>query len=431
MIRLLSRSLLAIVVLGSIDLSAEPAPVRSQLVAVDATHAEFIIYRQSERRTVSFSDLEIWPNIPPDQHPLRFFYDGDTDYRQLFLENGFARLKEGVTGPPELVAAQDRAKTQQVGMWAPPRKLESTSTAQTATTATATASSTTTAEPEPAPTPPEPSWWSRTWTWIAGDQARGLAVQMVRSIVLVVGFFGAFEFIGVFIRWRRRFRVDVIFFGQISVGKTWLWLRTVHPNVSATTLEGQRPTQGAAAKKLHRMPMGDYTMRPVFNDLPGSRPGAQLTQLLDRRRFWRLQNTVFPQKRVWVISLASTIDKSVTRESAPEKRVNRDHLTEQYGSLVLYEAALREPHTHKPALVVICITKADLFADDEDALKPGRLASTEISKVFFESVRRLETVCKEEHVRCVAIITSARLGWGCENFVKGLRDAFYPPERAA
>lgn len=403
---------------------AQPSDVRSQLISSNPTGADVAIYRLDSRRTISFDEIELWDKIPPSEHPLRFFYNGDVDYRVIFLQEGFAKLRPGVDVPAELVAAEARAKRSQVGLWAPPpAPVPKPSPQPEVATPTS---------PDPPPTPErKPSWWTLAWSWLSGERGKGILVQIVRSIVVLISFFGAYEFVGILIRWRRRFRVDVIFFGQISVGKTWLWLRTLHPGVSSSTLTSQLPSKMSSKKKLHRMPMGDYTMRPVFTDMPGSRPGAQLTQLVDRRRLWWLQNAIFPQKRVWVISLASTIDNGVTRSHPFEERVRKEHLDRQYGSLVLYEAALREPKTHKPAMVIICITKADLFADDEGDLKAGRRAHSEVLDVFSDSIRRLESVCKEEHVPVTTITTSALFGWGCQNFTDALRDAFYPPAAAA
>jgi hypothetical protein len=370
--------------------AADGAP-RSQvkIISVSRDELKYVELTPSSVVRVAPMHIILWGHIPADKDPQRFYWDAPVDVEALYLERGYAKLRDKGTAPPTLVEAERQAQAAKLGMWAP------------------------------APV--------AVWRTVATTGGSGLLAQIGRIAVVIVGFCGGWELLGAFIRWRRRYRVDVMFFGSMSVGKTWLWLRTMHPNVSAATLRQQRATLANAAKTLPPMPVGEYTMKPVFADMAGSRPGEQLTHLVDRRRFWWLQKLVFPQKRVWIISLAPTTDSSVTRSSSPELRLDRDHMQRQLGWLVLYEAALREPQTHKPALVVICLTKVDLFVDDESDLAPNRPGGHDIRQYFRESISRLEAICREEHVPSIVVLTSALHGWGRRDFGDALRDAFFPP----
>lgn len=160
-------------------------------------------YEISRSGEQDISMLDHWTSAPLDKLLVRKIFDGERDFRLYLLQNGLAKLKRGVIYPAVLSVAQEQAINLEQGMWS---KL----------------------------TPPLPPKRSNQRSLDSPTLSFFLRRDTLWGLtgILFSAFFGVQWW-----RWRDRHKLRLIFLGEPSSGKTWLWSRLLQRNISLEKLK--------------------------------------------------------------------------------------------------------------------------------------------------------------------------------------------------
>ncbi|MFH0988860.1 MAG: hypothetical protein V1799_02470 [bacterium] len=333
-------------------------------------------YRYGSTSTLSFPDIELWQNKLGIQDPLRLLWSKEPDLRLTLLSLGYAKLRNKDSAPSEYLKAQNDAIAQHVGMWAEQSN----------------------------PEPPDINW---------GEFLKSFLAILGALVTLL----GIPEIIKLIRAWRKRRRLDLVFLGRRSTGKTWIWNKLVDRDISLIELEKIESNIISKRKTSPtRMPMGDFVVVPIYIDTPGGNVGEQVNVMMeDKRRFQWLYNIVAPKKSVWIILLSTTEDRRVTKDSNHEIKYDQDFIEQQFGSLDLPIGILSSRRGIKPEMVILCISKFDLYASHCDPLDNETLESQkELSKVFLRHIERVKSECENKHVPYKLIFCSALRYWNID-----------------
>jgi len=360
-----------------------------QVLKVEPSGVQYSTLQVVETKKQSLEGLQLWSSIPKDQ--ILGFWSEEPDFKENLLQKGFAQLKDPAAAPPHLREAQESAKSAGLGIWAKPSS-------------------------PPRPTQPTPAPVGTASAPFAPD-LKWLGV-VARAIFAIIAFIGGGQVIYLVWAYFHRQRVSLILLGEPNTGKSWLWYRLVDPTLQEAGLRKVRKSDARAELKHSKIPMGKFEIFPIYTDIPGSRSGEQLTELLDRKWFRSLQRLLLPQKRVWLIVLAPAVDLS-------SGKIDQGDLNEQYGALKMYAAVVASRKTPKPDFVAICIAKADLFMERPPSDSTSQAAQAELLREFHPHTTLLEKTCKAHGVRTEVIICSALRAWGTDRILKALERACY------
>lgn len=363
-------------------------------------------YGLGPTRKVSLPEIEIWKEKLSSYHPSRVFYwDKEPDIKKMLLQNGLARLKDDGTAAPEYIEAQNEAKSQALGMW----KASSAGT-----------------QPEAKPSLP-----ARILKTLKGLNWRDIGLVAGSLLIGVTGWYGGSAFIGLIRDWRRRYQIACILLGRPSTGKSWLWHRMLYSNLSQEEFHKIDRTEATIRTRSTRSkPMGRYEVTPVYVDTPGAQPGQQLTSMMeDSVKSRRLRRFLRPSRSAWIIVLASTPDKSVTRTTEQTRKTDSAYIEQQLGHLDLPLGFLDSDRMPKPQMVIICLAKFDLFADHA----PDDPSSSEVKKqldgLFKRHISRIQNVCRRRSIPSAKVFCSAVKGWGVPDILASIEAALFGERR--
>jgi hypothetical protein len=369
-------------------------------------------YSVSSTQTLDFPDLEIWSERLGRRDPFSMYMGTIPDFKLRLLEQGYARLKDETSASREYVEAQKTAKAAGYGMWPEPK-----------------------VNPQPSLIPQETPFPSPAPTAEATPVAESTPfLQILRDLpwrtilkifVVILGLVGLPAIVKVLVQWRRRHLVYLIFVGLQSTGKTWLWNRISDPDITEEELGKIEKTDLMLKKKAPRKkPMGKYEIIPVYYDIAGGQAGKQVTTLLDgNRRFQKLRKFLVPRKSVWILMLATTQDKTVDFNSPSDKKVDPLFISEQLGHLYLPLGIATSEVTTKPEMVITCIGKFDIFADNNPN---DAHAKEHLEEIFRPHINRIRDDCKRMRIPTEKVFCSARKAWGTDKVLRHLEKALYP-----
>lgn len=373
---------------------------------------EYKIYTDAGTKTVSLDGLVLWDAIPPGDDPTNHWWSYEPDFRIHLLQKGLARLKAPGTAEPSLREAEQKARSEKLGMWAPPppAPTPSPSTSDIA---------------EPQPEPPVADTSSATTSEGGTETPPTPWIPSLRQFgVAIVTFFGGWQLLLLVWAYFHRHRVYLVLLGEPNTGKSWLWRRLVDPTASEIDIRQVLKSDAIARLKRSKIGMGKFEIVPIYTDVPGNQAGEQLSQLIDRKWFRLLQRLFFPQRRVWVILLAPT-----TNDESPNAgdfgSIDRDDLNKQLGALKLYVGVLASKKTPKPDFVAICIAKADRFMTQAPNDTQSKAAHDQLITIFKDHITFLQTACKDREVPHVLVVCSALKGWGSKRILEALHMTCY------
>lgn len=338
---------------------------------------------EAQPRLTTLNNVRLWSGIDQTD-PLDGFYSrSEPDWTLEFLERGLAQLEDYSSAPTSHRAAQQAAREARLGIWA--------------------------SDVAAGPAPPERVLdWNRIREWVVLYGGLGAVIVALIAIFRLVR------------RVIRRRRVYLIFLGPQSTGKTWLWTRIINPKVSRQTLEQIKQSPRRDLLKGPRPEvMGRYEVRPIYIDLPGGKPGEHLMELLTNKR-------LRPRKHVWIITLSTTPRQDVTKDSSETDKVDRDYISEQRGYIALPLAVLQARKIRRPAMVIVAITKFDLFADREPNDPSSEPARIFLAQLFAEHIKRIKNECAGRKVPYALEFCSALVGWSVPDLSHDIRDALFP-----
>lgn len=429
----LSLSLPAVMLISLIVVTVTLAqqPPQKGYISELVTEDELIyrIYTYSETLTLDLSDLELWSDIV-GKDPIGMIYWQEPDFRLILLQEGLARLRNESSASEQYVSAQNQAQADGLGMWfvpptstptvAPSPTWTRTPTPRPELTATPTSQPMPTSTATPSPTPSIGEMFQGAVSNIPWD-------RVGRTAIAVIGFLGAIEFMRLIVSFYRRHRVTLIILGEKSTGKTWLWTRLKNKNAKLTDMPVDNVTTEVEQHRLGMITMGDYKIYPKLVDLPGRPESTQADWLIDNRRLHFLRRLSVRQKRVWIIVLATTQQKTATRDSAESIKINTRFMDQQLGYLALPMGLLGAKGIRRPECVVVCVAKVDLFMTHDPQLNPSDPALERLAEMFGEHIRRVKTDCAHLGIPFVHEFVSAKEGWGRASLMEAIQSALYGP----
>lgn len=366
-----------------------------------------LVYRSAEygvpeTDTVNLDGLEVFPDaIGTD--PINVLYWERPDFKRVLLRQGLARLREGAPAEVTHVAAQDSARVEGRGWWVRslPAQADGGGAADSLASSDSLAS---TGGIDEVGTPRQRDF---SWIW--------------KGLVAAVTAFGGYGLSQILWTWFHRHKVRLILLGEPATGKSWFWHRMINPQISEFDLGEAHRNQGVGVASAEYMRVSKYTLVPEFIDVPGRQTGEQLSQLIDKRRFRFIRLLLSPQKRIWIIFLSPSRNGT----AADPEAIDSVYVGEQLGYLSLPEGVLASPKTSKPNMVIMCITKFDLFSEHHPNDSASGKAKATVKNIFQKHISRIQEECKAKRVPFATVVTSARRGWGIESVERYIKTALY------
>jgi len=423
-----SKTILVSVVCGLFAaLSTTPSLVaqRGRLYRVHEVTTTGIRFSTSEYQlgqvdSVGFPDLEIWAGAV-NSDSLNLIYWSLPDWRYQLLRRGYARIRSDTSINPFYHQVEDSARTKRLGLW---RQL-STSPVQARRGDSA-------ASVVPGTGRPNSATDSMRTSAEGKDEATWVGT-LFKFVLGGIALFGGYEVLAYIKDWFRRHRVTLILLGEPASGKSWFWHKLIEPSISERDLEKFDRNADVQSGKGDTMAVGVYTLVPQFVDLPGRQTGEHLSKLIDRRRFRFIRFLLVPQKRIWIIFLAPVGDVGVPevhRGTDTEWVLDEKYVAEQLGYLALPEGVLASKDTPKPEMVIMCISKFDIFSAFAPQDSQARVAAQRLESDFRNHITRIKRACAAKGVPFDVLLTSARKGWGVEDVQRRIQTALYKRERA-
>lgn len=343
-------------------------------------------YESTATQSVKVPDVELWPQKVNVRDPMSELYWEEPDLTYEILRKGYGQLKNASEASLRHQEAQLDAAAVGRGLWdlkdgtskAPAEHKEGLLPANFLS-------------------PEKAVYWISVWGGVSA--VLGSIALLARSLV----------------GWWRRKRLPLVFLGAHSVGKSWLWARIKDPDITLDQLEAiDRTDVTNRTSALQPKTMGKYVVTPTYIDTPGGQPGWQVTEMLGRR--W-----LKPRKTVWVILLSTTPLKSTTRESPEDQKIDSDYMAEQLGYLMLPLGILSSPRAPKPNMIIMVISKFDLFAEKDDFVP----AKQKLRELFRRHIERVEGECSRADVEFKLEFCSAREGWRALNIHSHIEKAIF------
>ncbi|HEX6900549.1 MAG TPA: hypothetical protein VF789_12570 [Thermoanaerobaculia bacterium] len=334
-------------------------------------------------------DVAVWEERVDTQDPLGIvFWNTQPDITRELLLRGLAKLEDETNAPLEYQEAQIDAKGAGRGQWDSERgKTQEPNPSAETNTST-----------------PLMDTLKNAATWWGGGSATAITL------------YGIWKF---FIGLSRRRRVPLLFLGASSAGKTWLWARIRDADITSDELKRIDKTDVTMREVASRpLPMGRYEIKPLYIDTPGGQPSWQAAELTRKRRFWG-------QKSVWIL-LLSTTRKAVTRDSSEEEKIDRDYINEQLGYLHLPLGLLGAPRVQRPKLIVIAVSKFDIFSSQDPSRDASKEAKEKLQELFSPHIRRINGECNNVSVECKVEFCSALEGWNTEVVNRHISKVLFP-----
>lgn len=354
------------------------------------------VYTRGASKQIPSPAVEPWAEIVGDYSPLKSTYWGwEPDWQSELLSKGLAKLKRLEGAPPSYVEAQKTAQANGKGLWATSKPPLWTSSKPPTTS-------------PPTSDPPKRSIdWKRIKKFVAFWGGLGTLIASVLALIAWL------------VRRLRRRRLHLVILGPPATGKTWLWTRLVNPEVTrGELLKIKQTTSRDALKSPVPETWGHYLVTPVYVDVPGGQPGTHLTELLSRKLFSR-------SKHIWVVVLATTADSSIKRISPEARKLDQDFISEQRGYINLPLAVLSARGVPKPSMVIVVITKYDLFSEKTWTPDTSDSSVAVLDTAFSLHVGRLREECKRRGVPFALEYSSALEGWRTDALLRHIKKALF------
>lgn len=362
-----------------------PKGINNNLIVIE--------YVEVGKKSIPLNHLEFDgpPNASLEKLPVT---RSETDWEALLLTRGLAKLRDPSTAPKNLKDAELWAKNRKIGIWA---------VAQ----ATSPKSPPPTTPPNPVAKPPGRPLGETIVYWV---RELGGYLAVLTALIAVVGWLA---------RTLRRTKVTILFLGPQSAGKTWLWARFKDPEISRTELSKYLQSSSLERSRAH-VPeiMGRFEVTPAYVSVPGGQPGLHLEQLLHRRWFSRT-------KSICVLTLSTTPSELARFEGSKDSKIDKDYISEQLGYTALPLAVITARKVPKPAMVLVVITKFDLFSGREPNHRDSAGACAELQQLFSQHITRVQNACKKHSIPNKVVFCSATEGWGMQDFQRHIKNGLF------
>ena len=172
---------------------------------------------------------------------------------------------------------------------------------------------------------------------------------------LLISAIGLSTIFSIIVKMLKSIRINVVFFGSISSGKTTLIRRIVWPNISEAKLTNDiTPTELAKRIKGKRIAQGNKDIYPSWVDNPGNALGDMIDDVLGKGK-------VLFARNIGVYVLAPT--PGCENDTVIKIEYKRREITR---ALTTIKALKKTESLRTPSKIVLFINKMDLVYDDED-----------------------------------------------------------------
>jgi len=280
----------------------------------------------------------------------RFAGTDNASYRISLLRAGCALITSNNVSAGEKIA-QDAAKSDRVGRWAP-------------------------------------AFWPFVGRWFSQNWDKALAVL-------------SFPLLGWLLKnWiqkRRQRQVHVVLAGHSAAGKTGLWTRWKKLVAPPHNLP---PTSGAKVAQIAPFRYGEFTIMPKVIDTAGTEPWLMRDYLY---------STPLRAKRVLIVVVAPC-PLAATSNGDP---VDTEYVAKQAGYMNLPLSVLGgRNYGVRPHLVILFATKFDLLSTTWPGDAVSAQAVKRFEQVFADHRNLLSRQCKRNNIPFRWIIGSANSNWG-------------------
>jgi len=345
-------------------------------------------------KQIDVSDINISPDAGNSPTPFQIIYlSSDPDYKMELLTRGLATLRDPNTAKPEYRAAQEKAKSELVGIWALDK-----STTQAGTFQHGFATIT-----------------QYLGTIIGYLVSTGVALWIIQAAIRTIFF---------------RKKVNLLLLGEAAAGKTAIFLRLVDAHAPREKILDTEPTKAVVNKEQHFIPLGKYEITPKLTDIPGTAYGAVWDAFTPL--FAGLQD-IFPKGKLWDCLFLRT-DTVIVMVVAPSKRksssngstIDSDYVAMQRGYLQANIGGIVGARkTQKPKIIILFINKFDLISSHP----PTDSASTEHKSIIQEtfSVHCSNTAISAQNagIPWEVVIGSALENWNCDRIMELIKVHLY------
>ena len=156
----------------------------------------------------------------------------------------------------------------------------------------------------------------------------------------------------------------------------------------------------------------------MYVTVPGGQPGIHLDELLTRR--WLVRT-----KSIWIITLAPTRDRSVAKADSDAKKVDLTYVAEQLGYIALPLGGITSKHSPKPAMVLVVVTKFDLFSDHDASNPSSAQALQYLERTFSAHIKRVQDACAQRDLQFHVEFCSAWEGWRVEALLRHIKHSLF------
>jgi hypothetical protein len=381
--------ILVVVLLSSLAAQAE---TRDYLIIrkIEGGKIVYERYNFSGQQELDISDLTVWDKADHETVFNTFYYTSQ-DLRILLLQTGYAKLNDSSRATPNEVQAQEKAQSAGMGMW----------------------------KKAPSPSPTNyPSPGHDGSRWVEWNKYWSLLWQafVILASVGIIGAVGRWLYKKFYIQRR----VKLLLIGEPSSGKTSLQLTLIDPHISKNELLNTKMSKAVLEKKGHKhIPRGKFEILPRVTDVPGAAYGSVWDEVLGHPSH-ALVILICPYRFNGVAKDGSKQLLSVAAD------IDRQYIDMQLGYVQAYvEGLLGAKRTKKPKMVILFISKFDLFSKTP----PDDSASDQITKqlngVFNSHINSAKSAAQKASVPCEVLIGSAVEKWNTEAVLTAVAKALY------
>lgn len=345
-------------------------------------------YGFSRERIIDVSDLTLIDRIENKDEIFNTFYREPLDFRILLLVKGYAKLKNEAKAESSELEAQNKARAKKIGVWRVQKKIQPPSKTKS--------------------TDSKGINWNKLFGFLW-------------NLVIVLGGFGILGWLAkkaykkVYIQ--RKFKLLII--GEPSTGKTALLYNLVDPNVSRDTILQLTESKAISRKQRNKViPKGKFEIIPELADVPGSAFASVWDSLLG----------TYNHALVMVVSpyrLNGVMDGTIKDQNIDSK-VDQKYVDIQLGYVQAYiEGGIGAKSTKKPKVVIMFISKFDLYSKLHPGDSASQKAVQKIFDIFDEHIKSAKSAAKKAGIRFETIIGSSVEKWNTERVLAIVTDQLY------
>lgn len=345
------------------------------------------IYAQSDSHDLALDNLEMGDSaIRSHIEDTIFFASDDATLRISLLRSGYVELIDPDLASETEQAAQENAREALRGLWGSPAPDR---------------------QNLPAESPRD----------VIGDRM-GQLVKFVKDRAAALG---GLLFAGGFVVWacqaavqkRHERKVEALVIGLPAVGKSAFVEAWRDNSVSPGDMLGLAPTI-VKSTATHGRPIvaGRYELYPTVTDTPGSKPGVALDLMLRRRR------RPF-RKHILVLVLSPTTSFHGTAFDEKFIRIQEGFVSS------FVEALLTAKKVRKPALLLVYVSKFDLYSHAAPRDSSSRATLATITDAFKPHLGALRQTCERERIPFREVYGSSVKRWGFAEVGEEIKVALY------